>query len=295
MLRESSRVVALAAAAVLTACAPAMVGTPAEHEAAVRARTAAYMAAAQARDLDRLQSFIAPGAVAAFPNAALVTGPAGFRQTWADVFSLPNMSISWAPTTVHVSATGDLATELGTFQMSFDGPRGRITDQGSYTTVWRNIGGEWMIAADQVTSSVPLPELPSFPVGASARMSIHPSAGLQWNDLSVPGFAPGARIASVEGDPAVAGGAYVLRLRFPDGYEFPVHWHPNAENLTVLSGTFRLAMSDTMDRSALRDYRPGDFLYIPGRMAHWGGARGETVIQLHGIGPFAINLGPSPQ
>jgi ketosteroid isomerase-like protein/quercetin dioxygenase-like cupin family protein len=295
MLREGYRAVALAAVGFLTACAPAMVGTPAEHESAVRARTAAYMAAAQARDLDRLQSFIAPGAVAAFPNTAVATGPAGFRDSWSGAFSLPNFNISWQPTSVQVAASGDLATELGTYQMSFDTPGGRINDRGTYTTVWRNIGGQWMIAADQVTSSVPMPEPPSFPVGASARMGMHPVAGLQWGDITPPGFRPGMQIAVMEGDPSVEGGVYVLRLRFPDGYMFPVHWHPNAENLTVLSGTFRLAMADTEDPSALRDYAPGDFLYIPGRMAHWGGARGATVIQLHGVGPFAINVGPSPR
>ncbi len=35
----------------------------------------------------------------------------------------------------------------------------------------------------------------------------------------------------------------------------------------------------------------GDFLYIPARMSHPGGAKGVTVVQLHGTGPFAINLG----
>ncbi|MEX2110757.1 MAG: cupin domain-containing protein [Gemmatimonadaceae bacterium] len=128
----------------------------------------------------------------------------------------------------------------------------------------------------------------------SRTMDARAASSLVWGDLVVEGFNPGAKISVLNGDPAAAG-PYTLRLRFPDGYEFPVHWHPGVENLTVLSGTFLLSMGNTADRTAQRAYGPGDYLYIPARMSHFGGARGETVIQLHGIGPFAINLGtPTP-
>ncbi|MDQ6691084.1 MAG: hypothetical protein M3Z18_11300 [Gemmatimonadota bacterium] len=36
---------------------------------------------------------------------------------------------------------------------------------------------------------------------------------------------------------------------------------------------------------------PGDFIYVPARHPHYGGARQETVIQLHGEGPFQLFLG----
>jgi len=295
MPRSGTRTAAMAAVAFLAACAPAMLGTTASHEATIRGHTADFLRGVEARDIDRVMVSFAPDAVAAYPNTPVARGRAAIRQAWADVFALPNLALTIAPATVQVAASGDVATQEGNYTFAFDSPGGRVTDQGTFSSTWRNVNGTWLVTRDQVTSSVPMPEPPVFPVGASPQMSMHPAAGLQWGDLVVPGFAPGVRIAAIEGDPGREGGAYVLRLRFPDGYEFPVHWHPNAENLTVLSGTFRLAMSDTEDRSALRDYGPGDFLYIPGRMAHWGGARGETVIQLHGIGPFAINIGPSPR
>ena len=62
---------------------------------------------------------------------------------------------------------------------------------------------------------------------------------LQWSPIDVPGFEPGMRIAVLSGDPA-SDGSYTIRLAFPDGYRFPSHWHPQAENLTVLMGTFLL-------------------------------------------------------
>jgi quercetin dioxygenase-like cupin family protein len=124
----------------------------------------------------------------------------------------------------------------------------------------------------------------------SGTMEIRAVSALTWSDLQPTGFNPGMKVAVLHGDPG-APGPYTIRLLFPAGYEFPVHWHPGTENLTVVSGSFLLGMGTSGDRSAQRTYGPGDYLYIPGRMPHYGGARDETVIQLHGIGPFAINLG----
>lgn len=124
-------------------------------------------------------------------------------------------------------------------------------------------------------------------------MEMRADNSLAWNDITPPGFAPGMKIAVLHGDPS-AKGDYTIRLRFPDGYQFPAHWHPGGEHLTVLSGTFLLNMGSSGDVTAEKTYAPGDFLYIPGRMSHYGGARGTTVIQLHGEGPFAINLGTAP-
>lgn len=125
---------------------------------------------------------------------------------------------------------------------------------------------------------------------SAADMEVTSASSIQWTDAEVPGFDPGMQIAPISGDPAADGQPYTLRLRFPDGYQFPMHWHPNAENLTVLSGTFHLAMAGEKS-DELVTYQAGDYLHIPGRMAHRGGATGETVIQLHGVGPFTIELG----
>jgi quercetin dioxygenase-like cupin family protein len=117
-------------------------------------------------------------------------------------------------------------------------------------------------------------------------METHPAA-LKWADSGIPGFRPGMMLAVISGDPAKEG-PYVIRLKFPAGYRFPGHWHPGAENLTVLSGNFRLGMGEKTDATKLKTYRAGDFLYIPANMAHFGGSRGVTVIQLHGNGPFGV-------
>jgi quercetin dioxygenase-like cupin family protein len=113
-------------------------------------------------------------------------------------------------------------------------------------------------------------------------------ADLKWSPITPAGFEKGAEIAVVSGDPTVADKSYVVRLRFPDGYRFPPHWHPVAENVTVLEGTFRLGMGERRDESKIRRYQPGDYLYIEAKHPHFGGATGRTVVQLHGPGPFEI-------
>jgi uncharacterized RmlC-like cupin family protein len=120
--------------------------------------------------------------------------------------------------------------------------------------------------------------------------AIVPADKVTFAPIEVPGFNTGMTIAVIHGDPNAAAGMYVIRLQFPAGYRFPAHWHPNAENLTVLSGELRLGMGEKEDPGKLESFKPGTFMYIPGKMPHFGGANGETVIQLHGQAPFKIEL-----
>ena len=45
----------------------------------------------------------------------------------------------------------------------------------------------------------------------------------------------GAEAAVLDGDPFKDGSFYTLRLKMPDGYKIPPHWHPTDENVTVLT------------------------------------------------------------
>ena len=123
----------------------------------------------------------------------------------------------------------------------------------------------------------------------SDSMAAVRSASLKWSPLEAPGFKPGAEMVVVSGDPGKPA-PYTMRLRFPSGYAFPAHYHPNVENVTVLSGRFQLGMGERTEKSALKTYAPGDFLSIPPRMPHFGRVDGTTVVQLHGTGPFEMKV-----
>jgi quercetin dioxygenase-like cupin family protein len=121
------------------------------------------------------------------------------------------------------------------------------------------------------------------------------NSNLPWRSDFLPaGFDPGLKLAIIHGDPEKAG-EFTLRLEFPTGYRFPVHWHPSAESLTVISGIFQLGVGHAANENALRNYAPGDFIYVPPHLAHFGGSTtdGPSIIQIHGEGPFEVTLGVS--
>ena len=103
-----------------------------------------------------------------------------------------------------------------------------------------------------------------------------------------PGSLPaGAQAALLEGDPA-APGPFTLRLRMPDGYKIPPHHHPAVEHVTVLQGTFVLGMGEKVNADSEKPLAAGSFAYMPVGMRHFARTQGETVIQLHGEGPWGI-------
>ena len=116
------------------------------------------------------------------------------------------------------------------------------------------------------------------------------ASALTYEPLEVPGFDPGLRLAVVHGNPMAESGDYTVRLVLPAGYRFPPHYHPMPENLTVLRGTFLIAMGTDQNPDAIEEYGPGAFLYFPPEQPHYGGAEGETEVQLHGKAPFKIIL-----
>jgi hypothetical protein len=48
-------------------------------------------------------------------------------------------------------------------------------------------------------------------------------------------------------------------------------------------------MGDKFDPTSLQDLPQGSYVMMPKEMHHFAQAKGETVVQLHGNGPFVIN------
>jgi hypothetical protein len=115
---------------------------------------------------------------------------------------------------------------------------------------------------------------------------VRPDA-VKWGP-SPPALPAGAKAAILTGDPSKSG-PYVLRVKFPDGYKVPPHWHPTDENVTVLHGTFMMGKGDKFNAGACEALPPGSFVRMPKEMRHFAWAKGETIVQVHGIGPFEIN------
>ena len=109
---------------------------------------------------------------------------------------------------------------------------------------------------------------------------------LQWGPA--PGVLPaGAQLAVLEGDPTKPG-EFTMRLKAPAGYRIPPHWHPATEHVTLISGEAYIGMGDKWDESKGQKLAPGDFIYMAAKSKHFFWAKSETVIQLHGTGPWKI-------
>lgn len=100
-------------------------------------------------------------------------------------------------------------------------------------------------------------------------------------------FPPGAQMAVLQGNPGSTA-LFTVRLRLPDGYKIPPHTHPTDENVTVVSGTFRVGMGTTFDLATASTLAAGGFVTAAANGAHFAAAQGETVVQVHALGPFAM-------
>jgi quercetin dioxygenase-like cupin family protein len=123
----------------------------------------------------------------------------------------------------------------------------------------------------------------ALPLPATA---MHPGDNLQWGEPP-PVLPKGAKLAVLMGDPGKTG-PYVIRLSFPPGYKVAPHQHSAPENVTVISGTLMLGMGDKFDSKALKTHKTGVFVSIPAKSNHYAMAKTETVVQIHGDGPFDL-------
>jgi quercetin dioxygenase-like cupin family protein len=121
---------------------------------------------------------------------------------------------------------------------------------------------------------------------AAAKHVLMPVDQLKWGPAP-PALPAGAQVAVLDGDPTKPG-AFVLRVKFPDGYTVPPHWHPTIENLVVLGGTLMVGMGDKLDKASMQTLTVGGYSKMPARMNHYVITKGETTIQVHGVGPFEV-------
>lgn len=104
-----------------------------------------------------------------------------------------------------------------------------------------------------------------------------------------PFMAPGAEFAVLEGDPTASTGDYTIRIKMPDGYRIAPHWHPQRENVTVISGTLKFGMGDTFEVDKMVAFPAGSFAYLDPDMHHYVMASGDVVVQVHGKSPVKFN------
>jgi hypothetical protein len=114
----------------------------------------------------------------------------------------------------------------------------------------------------------------------------HPDR-LKWQDgpASLP---KGVQITVLEGDPNKEG-PFAFRLKMPDAYRVQPHTHPKTERVTVIAGTLYIGMGEKFDANATKPMPAGTYGRWEAGMKHFAWVKGETILQLHGTGPWTIN------
>lgn len=264
----------LAAAFVVSSCAQTV--DVQQEKTALMARDAEWSRTLP--DIDKFASYMTDDATFAATGAPVMSGRKAIVDGLGPMVKAPGFKVSWTATSADVG--NDVGITTGTYELTMNNPTGNpATEKGTYVTTWKKVNGTWM-----VTHDIGAPESMNPAMQATVVM---PAASIQWAD--VPPFLPkGAKIAVLIGDPSKPE-PFTVRLQMPDGYKIPPHTHPTDEHVTVLSGTFRAAMGTTWDDKALTDFAPGSYANMAATMAHYAAAKGTTVVQVHGVGPFIIN------
>lgn len=109
---------------------------------------------------------------------------------------------------------------------------------------------------------------------------------LKWGPATAV-FPAGAKMAVLQGDPSKAE-PVTIRLDMPNGYTIAPHFHPTAEAITVIQGSFLVGMGDKVDRSKAMTLPVGGFAVAAAGQHHFAIANGRTIVQVNLDGPFAL-------
>src|SRR5437667_3790615 len=123
------------------------------------------------------------------------------------------------------------------------------------------------------------------PAYAAEGYTFVTASDLQWTD--VPALPPGAKIAVIEG-PLSGEVPFTFRIKLPADFKIPAHSHPAIEHVTVISGTLNMGMGDKLDAAKTTPLSAGSVAIMPAKTNHFGWAKEETIVQVHGMGPWGV-------
>lgn len=151
---------AIAAALLATGCAQKEAEAPAVDLAAeaqaIRDRSAAWLALAQAKDAAAIASGVYTSDAATLFDGEIRKGAAEIEAGMAaEMAATPDATTSWTTDDVKVAASGDLAYERGSFSFDPDGAGEKPANEGEFVTIWTKVDGTWRAVVDAGTARKP--------------------------------------------------------------------------------------------------------------------------------------------
>jgi quercetin dioxygenase-like cupin family protein len=110
---------------------------------------------------------------------------------------------------------------------------------------------------------------------------------VQWFTPSY--YKDGRQRARLLGDSS-HGGAWVDRVKIPNGGRVLAHTHPHDEVVTVIEGTWYLGEGERFDSAKLKAYPAGSFIVIPAGVPHFLATKDSAaIVQVSGTGKFTTD------
>ena len=130
---------------------------------AIREVESAWVKTASTKDLDAFVAYYTDDASVLSPNEPIFKGKPAIKEGLKLLMADPQFSLTFMPTRVEVSKSGDMAFTQGPYKLSFSDIRGnKFEDEGKYLTVWRKqADGTWKAVQDTMNSDLPLPPPPN--------------------------------------------------------------------------------------------------------------------------------------
>lgn len=123
-------------------------GSAAAHEQAIRKVNEQWLALIRDHDAAAVSKlYTADGAMMA-PGVPIAQGQSALETAWSGLMQMPGFGLTFEANEIIVASGGDMALDRGVYEFSLDGPEGATKDIGKYVVVWRNIDGQWKVAAD---------------------------------------------------------------------------------------------------------------------------------------------------
>lgn len=157
-MKPTSRLMTLAFALLVPAGGAGMAQETVDRDAEadkIRELSRQWVEAVKAGDVETIAGMYTEDGLVMPSDAPQAQGPEAVGAVWAGMMELPEFSLTFEPTTIEVAEAGDMAYDVGTYQLSFEGEDGPVQDVGKYVVVWVKEGDEWKAAADIFNSDGP--------------------------------------------------------------------------------------------------------------------------------------------
>ena len=90
------------------------------------------------------------------------------------------------------------------------------------------------------------------------------------------------------GDPNKPG-LCIFRMKYPQNYHVPPHFHWMAEHTTVLEGEVWMGLGNVVDESKMTKYGPGDYFTVSVGTTHYVVTKDSSpTFELHVMGPWQM-------